>query len=487
MKMDFTLQKICSFCTKQQLGLFKKYLLEKNQKLAGSLIKSLIDDPSQELNYYCKKVYGSCNETDLKKFNQLNHHTLHYLSFISQYFSSFLNNGIEEIDQLLFNEDYDKALTRINNLYDVAIKLEDFYVLIQICERVENYSFLSSTFNKRTSSEKKKLFIVNLFTLENLINQQNKLLQKSISEKRKLSKKDFEPFIKNFNSKSKSIQIIAKQSFLNLKSVYNDSSFYNAETLDLIKETKKLIDKYPYLIIAKQREKLMSIDYMLIKHTRLTLDEKDLKKNCTGIINRWQKFHHTNNQLDSGLMLALSIKASYYITDYYFKPISNKTKKELTEIINLLNNIEKSVNWNKINYLKLINFYNVKAMFLILVHQEKESIKIIEKILHEYQQKPFQKMYDGLFVVLLMAYFQNKDFDAVVDSFNRYKKLSKSYVSVEENDLVIKGIYYATKLRINPKNQYDNKLTNVITTLRKNKQMKSNLALIERIKNASNY
>lgn len=482
MKMDFLLQKICSFCSNKQLKLFEKYLLEKKQKLAASLINCLIKNPEKELLFYCKKIYGSDSESDLKKFNQLNHHTLHYFSFISQYFPTFLQNNMHEIDELLFNEDYEKAATRLNHLFIVASKIEDYYTLNQICERVENNSFLSKIFPKKITPEKKQDFINNFYIIENLINEQNRLSQKSISEKKVLTDENLFFFTSHFSSKEKSVKIIAQQSYLNLKSIYNDPTFYSNETLDLIKQTKKLIDKYPFLLIAKHKEKLMSIDYMLIKHTRLGMDEKGLKKSCNSIIDKWQKFHHTNNQLDSGLMLALSIKASYYITDYYYEEISYKLKKEIIDIINLLNELENTVNWDKTNYLKLINFYNVKAMFLVLANEEKISIKIIEKILHEYQQKPFQKMYDGLFVVLLMAYFQAKDYDAVVDSFNRYKKLSKSYVSVEENDVVIRGIYYAAQLSINKKNQYQNKLNDVLNILKNNKQMKSNLQLINRIK-----
>ena len=120
-------------------------------------------------------------------------------------------------------------------------------------------------------------------------------------------------------------------------------------------------------------------------------------------------------------------------------------------------------------------------MFLILYNQEKTSIKLIEKVLHEYQQKTFKKMYDGLFVVLLMAHFQAKNFDEVVENYSRYKKLTKNFISMEENDLVIKAIYYIAQLKIAPKNQYEKKLNSVLQTLKSNPHLNNNLLLVERV------
>lgn len=90
-------------------------------------------------------------------------------------------------------------------------------------------------------------------------------------------------------------------------------------------------------------------------------------------------------------------------------------------------------------------------------------------------------MYDGLFVVLLMAHFQAKDFDAIIDNYSRYKKLTKNFVSMEENDLVIKAIYYIAQLKIAPKTQYEKKLNDVIKSLKSNPHLNNNLLLVERM------
>lgn len=52
---------------------------------------------------------------------------------------------------------------------------------------------------------------------------------------------------------------------------------------------------------------------------------------------------------------------------------------------------------------------------------------------------------------------------------------------MEENDLVIKAIYYIAQLKIAPKNQYEKKLTNVLQNLKSNPHLNNNLLLMERM------
>ena len=73
------------------------------------------------------------------------------------------------------------------------------------------------------------------------------------------------------------------------------------------------------------------------------------------------------------------------------------------------------------------------------------------------------------------------NFDEVVENYSRYKKLTKNFVSMEENDLVIKAIYYIAQLKIAPKNQYEKKLNSVLQTLKSNPHLNNNLLLVERV------
>ncbi|MCW8897129.1 MAG: hypothetical protein OQJ96_02310 [Flavobacteriales bacterium] len=480
--MEFLIQKIASCCSSQQLDLFEAYLAAKNQLLSQKLIHHIKNKPHQNIDFYCKAVYGTSGKETLKKFNQLNHHTLNYFSFISQHFPTFLSQNVSDVEWFIYHEEHNKAIEKLKLLVEVAKKFEDFGLLVHLFEITQQNKLLYKAMAKQINLVTQKEYLTFYNDLRILLQIQDELTSTTlIEEQKRINPKDLAFFKNHFNSPSLSIQIIARQSYLNILSSYNDKSFYNKNTLELIEYTKKLAEKHAYLMIAHHREKLMSLDYMLVKHTRLTLGEKEINKTCSSIINKWQKFYHANNQLDSGLMLALSIKGSFFITDYFCKPLNDKLKLEVKEIISLFEELGNKLDWEKVSYLKYINFYNVYAMFLILDNQEKTSVKLIEKVLHEYQQKTFKKMYDGLFVVLLMAHFQAKDFDAIIDNYSRYKKLTKNFVSMEENDLVIKAIYYIAQLKIAPKNQYEKKLNDIIKSLKSNPHLNNNLLLVERM------
>lgn len=480
--MEFLIQKISVCCSTQQLDLFEAYLAAKNQLLSQKLIHHIKTTPYQNIDFYCKMIYGNTNKDTLKKFNQLNHHTLKYFSFISQHFPSFIAHNLQALEWLIYNDKTEAAIEKTKLIIDVAKKFEDYGTLILLYELIPQNKLLVKTVSKQLNAALHSEFLSYFNTIRILIERQETLTSSIVIEsQKKINHSDLQFFEQHFSSHSLSVQIIARQAYLNLLSSYNHTNFYDKETLTLIEYTKKLAEKHAYLAIAKHRELLMSLDYMLVKHTRLTLTEKEINKTCATIINKWQKFYHANNQLDSGLMLALGIRGSFFITNYYFQHLNDKVIKEIKEIIALLEKLSRIIDWEKINYLKYINFYNVYAMFLILDNQEKTSIKLIEKVLHEYQQKTFKKMYDGLFVVLLMAHFQNKSFDEVVENYSRYKKLTKNFVSMEENDLVIKAIYYIAQLKIAPKNQYEKKLDNVLQTLKSNPHLNNNLLLVERM------
>ena len=80
-----------------------------------------------------------------------------------------------------------------------------------------------------------------------------------------------------------------------------------------------------------------------------------------------------------------------------------------------------------------------------------------------------------------MAYFKANDVEQIINTYSRYKKLTKSKIAIEENDLVIKAIYYCTQLKETNKLQYHKKLENIMKELNKNSSMKNNLLLIQRM------
>jgi hypothetical protein len=479
MKMELLIQKVCACCPKDLLELFYEYLIKNKHNLSAQLIKLIQQKPNETVQFYVKSIYKNESKESLKKFNQLTHQTIKLFSFISQNFPSFLWQNIQEIEWIIFKNEKEIIVEKIKHLKEVAEKFENYQLLIQLARIVKQQTGINKTLTSSLTSNKHLNY---LNDIESLLNLQNSIIKENTASKRMVTAKELKQFSNLFTSHSKSVEILAKQSYLNVLSTCNHKEFYSKKTLELIKETINETEKYGYLIIAQHTEKLMSLDYMLVKHTRLTLDEKEMNKACSLIIKKWQNYYSTDSKLDVGLTMAISIKGSYYITDYFFNTIPNKLATEIKEITLFIDQLIDNTDWETEGHLKYINLCNVQALYLILEDNPLRAIRLIEKVLHEYQQRRFNKLYDGIFVILIMAYFQAKKYDEVVDTFNRYKKITKGEVSVQENDLVIKGLYYIAQLQLKNSKQYAAKLSTIIDELSADELLINNLKLIERVK-----
>ena len=328
--MDLFIQKIVSCCNPQQLSMMEEYLKSKNHTLPFKLINCLRQYPNKNINYYCKAIYGNDSKDSIKKLNQLNHHTLKLFSFVAQNFPTFLIQNIAKVEGLLFENKDEEAITLINLLVEVADKIEDYNTIIQL----GHIASLNCSTNKNISKKLKDKALIKdaanyIFQLETLLFKQNKVINYNIHYKYIVKEKELDFFKNFFNSNSKSVQIIAKQSYLNILSSTNNNTFYDEKTLVLIKETIKKVENNAYLLIAQHKEKIMTLDYMLVKHTRLVLEDKELNKTCSKIILKWQNNYSNDSRLENGLIFALSIKGSYYITNYYYKKTSKKFQDEI--------------------------------------------------------------------------------------------------------------------------------------------------------------
>lgn len=479
--MSFIIEKVISIAAPNQLSLFQNFLASRNYLLPLSLIKTIEKFPNETSLFYSKKIYGNEKPESLKNLNQLAHHTFKLSAFFSQNFSNYLLYPFQRIDVLLFENKKSEALEVIILIKDVAEKLEDFSTLSKLYDIIRQHFF---AYSKTLPKNYLQDALQHQKILLSIIKIQDDLVRNMEHSSSKNIQKELAFFKQHFGSKTKSIQLIAKQSYLNLLSHFNHKEFYLKETLHLIKSTSKEIENHPYLLITKYSEKMMTLDYMYLKHTRLVLDEKEMNAACSKIIRKWRTFYSTENRIDTGLFLALSIQGSYLITNYYYNKINSTLTQNINETVDLCESLLHKIDWDKEGFLKHINFCNVYAIFLILSNQDKKAIKLIESMLHQYQQKSFKKLYDGLFVILIMGYLKTKQFDEVVTTYSRYKKLTKDEISIVENDLIIKSMYYVSQLKIQKKKQFQQKLDSVIAELRKDVKLKNNLLLVERIINS---
>lgn len=483
--MEIILQKFCACCTDKQLDLFEEYLLSKNYKLPYTLISLIRKTPNESTTFYCEAIYKNNNKENLKKLNQLSSYTLKLFSFISKNFPTFLWRNINTIEWLTIKDKNKKAKDLIKLVFDVAFKIEDYHALIQIIHIVKQH-YASEKDLTRISNNKLIVYSTYLNQLETIITLHDEIIEQCIQAKYSIKKSDLVFFKSHFNTKSKSIQILAKQSYLNILSSVNDRLFFSNENKKIIDTTIRQIENNAYLFIAQYKERLMSLDYMQVKQNYLVLSEREVNKTCSRIILKWDNIYADETVLNKSVTLALSIKGSFYITNYYQKNISEKLQLEIHNIVELCEKLLLNINWEKEGYLRYINFCNIYAIYLILDNEEEKAIKLLERALHEYQQKSFKKTYDEIFVILIMAYYQTYNIEKVIDSYHRYKKLITSTNSIIENDLIIKSLYYLAQIKDNNKKLYHKKLQAVISKLEKNPKMKGNKDLVKRLQKSIN-
>ncbi len=89
---------------------------------------------------------------------------------------------------------------------------------------------------------------------------------------------------------------------------------------------------------------------------------------------------------------------------------------------------------------------------------KKKAVATLEDTLISYQQIPFQNFLDKIFVTIVMGYFSMGQYEKVVSSYKRYKKITAKQIVVQENDLTIEAYYFATQYLISQRKQYLDKL-----------------------------
>jgi hypothetical protein len=169
-------------------------------------------------------------------------------------------------------------------------------------------------------------------------------------------------------------------------------------------------------------------------------------------------------------IFSFSVQASHYLSSYafifrddYHKTLPSDIKENIQFLKQKLESeLAKNI-WDDGEYIiKLINLKCFYSAILLTgdVADKNKSVKILEDTLVSYQQIPFQKFLDGMFVALIMGYFSLGHHDKVISTYKRYKKITSDQIVVKENDLTIDAYYFTSQFITNQRNQYTEKLKN---------------------------
>ncbi len=448
---------------------FAGYLIETNAELPHTLITTIKKLKVQpESDGLCTLIYGNCEEKTRKKFLQLTHHTFKLSAFLSRNYPNYLKHNLQLIEEYLSKGHKQKANEIAEWLVDVGEKIEDYTTLAEVNKFLAQQAFIAES----KESYKYHQQVEECLQFERIKNLIYSYLRENLFFKGKenISKtqlnKDLAFFDNYVNHPSQSINILARFGKYYELSFLGHPDFFKKETqteLDNIERDflNNAFVCYHYLDDMYFKILGQKLQHSVNTNTEVMLTEVKKMNGVSTFLKYWKSYVNIPE------LFSISVQVSHYMSAYGFVFKNNyheQLPKEIAENINFLKikceNILQQNIWDDGNVIKLINVRCFYAAIL-LTGDKKDTInstKILEDTLVSYQQIPFQKFLDGIFVALVMGYFCLKDYDKVVTSYKRYKKITAEHLVIRENDLTIDAYYFAAQYLSNKRNQYIEKL-----------------------------
>lgn len=454
---------------------FSEYLLNTNADLPYKLITTIrYSKTPHESDELCKLIYGDSADKTKKKFLQLTHHTFKLSGFLSRNYPNYLKHNLQEIEELLSKGEKQKANDIAEWLNDVSEKIEDYTTLIEVSKFFAQQCFITESKDAYKFHKKVNDYAV----LEQIKNSIYHYLRENLFFKGKenISKsqinKDLVFFNQYINHESNSINILARFGKYYELSFLSHPDFFKQETIKGLDDLER-----DFLNNAHICYHYLDDMYFKILGLRLQLDVNN--NNTEAMLQEIKKMNSISSFLkfwksyiNIPEIFSFSVQASHYMSSYafffrddYHKTLPNDIKENMLFLKQKLEfELSKNI-WGDGEYIiKLINLKCFYAAILLTgdVVDKNKSIKILEDTLVSYQQIPFQKFLDGIFVSLIMGYFSIKQYDKVITTYKRYKKTTADQIVVKENDLTIDAYYFTSQYITNQRKQYTEKLKSTI-------------------------
>jgi hypothetical protein len=450
---------------------FSDYLLNTNAELPYKLVTTIryskIHHESDEL---CTLVYGDAADKTKKKFLQLTHHTFKLSGFLSRNYTNYLKHNLQLIEEHLSKGEKNKANDIAEWLYDVAEKIEDYTTLIEVCKFFGQQCFITESkdafkYHKKASEYIELEGIKNeiyLYLRENLFFKGKENISKSQANK------DLAFFNKYTKHQSNSINILARFGKYYELSFLSHPDFFKQETVKELDDLER-----DFLNNAHVCFHYLDDMYFKILGLRLQLDVNNnntesmlLEVKKMNSISSFLKFWKSYINIPE--IFSFSVQASHYLSSYafffrhdYHKTLPSDIKENMLFLRQKLEaELSKNI-WNDGEYIiKLINLKCFYSAILLTgdTNDKLKSVKNLEDTLVSYQQIPFQKFLDGMFVALIMGYFSLEQYSKVVSTYKRYKKITSDQIVVKENDLTIDAYYFTSQYLTTQRKQYTEKI-----------------------------
>lgn len=449
---------------------FAEYLKGSKAELSYKLITTIKKQKKQpESDELCALIYGDSQEKTRKKFLQLTHHTFKLSGFLSRNYPNYLKHNLLIVEELLSKGESEQANELTEWLIDVAEKIEDYTTLIEVYKFKAQQGFITESKDVVKYHQQ----VENYIKLEHIKNAIYLYLREhaSFSGKHSVSKtklsKDLAFFDQYIHHKSNSINILARFGKYFELSFLNHPDFFKKETLKQLDVLEKDFLNNPHVCFHVLDDLYYKILGLKLQHdvysinTGEMLNEIKKMNNVSSFLKFWKSYVNVPE------LFALSVQVNHYTGAYgyifrndYHKRLSKDVKDNLHFLKEKAEELLAKDIWDNghlIKFIRLRCFYAI----ILLAGDEKDKLKgvtTLEDTLVSYQQIPFQNLLDKIFVTLMMGYFSLSQYDKVVASYKRYKKITSKQIVGKENNLTIEAYYFATQYLLNQRKQYIDKL-----------------------------
>lgn len=449
---------------------FADYLLDTNSELPYKLISTIKKLKTQpESDALCQLIYGDAEEKTRKKFLQLTHHTFKLSAFLSRNYPNYLKHNLQLIEEYLSKGEKKRANDLADWLIDIAEKIEDYTTLVEVYKFLAQQAFITES--KDSNKYHKK--IDEYLLLEQTKNALYAYLREHLFFKGKenISKsqvnKDLAFFDKYIDHESHSINILARFGKYYELSFLGHPDFFKKETAQELESLERDFLNNSFVCYHYLDDVYFKILGQRLQHnvnttnTEAMLSEVKKMNGISSFLKYWRSY------INIPELFSISVQVSHYMSAYgfvfkedYDKQLPKDVKENIAFLKSKLEEIVSKDIWEEGHIIKFINvrcFYSA----ILLTGDEKDkhkSIKILEDTLVSYQQIPFQKFLDGIFVALIIGYFALKEYEKVITTYKRYKKITSEQIVIKENDLTIDAYYFSAQYITNQRKQYTEKL-----------------------------
>lgn len=450
---------------------FSDYLLNTNADLPNKLITTIrYSKNHHESDELCKLIYGDSAEKTKKKFLQLTHHTFKLSGFLSRNYPNYLKHNLQIIEELLSKSDKQKANDVAEWLSDIAEKIEDYTTLIEVTKFFAQQCFITESKDANKHHKKIEQYIEyeRVKNLSYLYLRENLFFKGKENISKTLASKDLSFFDQYTQHESNSINILARFGKYYELSFLSHPDFFKESTLQGLDDLERDFLNNAHVCFHYLDDMYFKILGLRLQlnannnNTESMLQEVKKMNNISSFLKFWGSY------INIPEIFSFSVQASHYMSSYafvfrddYHKTLPNDIRENLSFLKHKLESeLAKNI-WKDGEY--IIKFINLKCFYAAVLLtgdtvDKTKSVKILEDTLVSYQQIPFQKFLDGMFVALIMGYFSLHQHDKVITTYKRYKKITSDQIVVRENDLTIDAYYFTSQYLTNQRKQYTDKL-----------------------------